>query len=204
MAGRSSIRASNRDVARIQAALAALGAGPAELRRIYLTHHHPDHIAGLPALRAWAPRAEVVATEHEAQIISGRRERERPRNPIIRFLAERQPVPTAPVDRIAREGETIAGFRIIATPGHSLGHTSLLHEGHGFLFTADAFGRLYKLQVGTARAFCIDPAEAKRSARKLLGYDYDAVLMAHGGILREGAKGQLRRVTTACHWDEES
>src|SRR5918912_3152965 len=58
---------------RIQEALAALGADPGELKRIYLTHHHLDHIGGLRAVRWWATEAEVVASAHEARVISGER-----------------------------------------------------------------------------------------------------------------------------------
>src|SRR5215204_5558375 len=56
---------------RIQGALASLEVGPDEVKRIYLTHHHPDHIGGLGAVLWWATQAEVVAPCLEAPIISG-------------------------------------------------------------------------------------------------------------------------------------
>src|SRR5215204_2073065 len=59
----------------IQEALACLGVGPGRLRRIYITHCDPDHIGGLPAVKWWAPEAEVVSSEPEAQVLSGERPR---------------------------------------------------------------------------------------------------------------------------------
>src|SRR5918997_2352443 len=58
--------------ARIRDALAALGSGPEDLKRIFLTHHHGDHVGGLEELTQWAPHAELGATEYEAMVISGR------------------------------------------------------------------------------------------------------------------------------------
>lgn len=183
---------------RIQEALAALGAGPGELKRIYLTHHHTDHIGGLQAVRWWATQAEVVASEHEAQVISGRRPPDPSSNALLRFLARGQQLPTLSVDSVVREGDSIAGFRVIATPGHTRGHTSLLSEQHGLLFTADAFGSLpvvpSKVRVGVRKFFCTDPAEAQRSAEKLLREEFSTVVFSHSKPLREDAKQRLREI----------
>ncbi len=181
-------------VPRIQAALAALGANPADLRRIYLTHHHADHIGGLPRLGAWAPDAEIVASEPEAQIIADQRPPDPFSNAFFRALNRWQRLPKAPVSRVAREGDTIAGFRVIATPGHTLGHTSLLSEQHRLLVTGDAFGCLpFKLRVGVRRGVCTDPAQARRSAARLLEEDFTTVVLSHGPVLRDGAKQRLRQ-----------
>ena len=95
---------------RIQEALAALGAEPGELKRIYLTHHHADHIGGLQAVRWWATEAEVVAPEHEAQIISGERSPDPSSNTLFRFFARRQRLPSTPVDRIAMRAIALPAF----------------------------------------------------------------------------------------------
>ena len=182
---------------RIQEALSTLGAGPQDLRRIYLTHHHGDHIGGLLAVQWWATEAEVVASEHEAQIISGERTLDPPSNALFRFFAQRGQLPTVAVDRVVHEGDNLAGFRVVATPGHTHGHTSLINDQHGLLFTGDAFGSLpFKVRVGVRKFFCTDPAEAQRSAEKLLREEFSIVVFSHGKPVREDAKQHLSEIVT--------
>jgi glyoxylase-like metal-dependent hydrolase (beta-lactamase superfamily II) len=129
-------------VGRIREALGALGSGPEDLKRIFLTHQHNDHTGGLPKLLEWVPHAEVGAPPYEAEVISGRRGLDPQSNPVLRFLARNAELPPVPVTKVLREGDFVSGFRVIATPGHTPGHVSLLRDGDGLLFTADAFGCL--------------------------------------------------------------
>jgi glyoxylase-like metal-dependent hydrolase (beta-lactamase superfamily II) len=188
-------------VGRIRDALGALGSGPEDLKRIFLTHQHNDHTGGLLGLLEWAPHAEVGASPHEAEVVSGRRGLDPQSNPVLRSLARNAELPPVPVTKVLREGDFVSGFRLIATPGHTPGHVSLLRDGDGLLFTADAFGCLpRKIRVGVRKAVCVDPPEARRSAEKLLAEDLSTVILAHGKTLRVGAKERLREVVARCRY----
>ena len=70
------------------------------------------------------------------------------------------------------EGDPFSGFRVVVTSGYTLGHASLPRDAAGLLFTAVAFGGLWrKIRVGVLKPFCADPPLAKRSAQKLFGKD---------------------------------
>ena len=186
---------------RIRDAITTLGSGPEDLKRIFLTHHHSDHVGGLEGLTEWAPAAELGATEYEALVVSGKLPPAPPTNPIMRRVAASQDTPTTPVGKILREGDTVSGFRIVSTPGHSLGHASLLRDADGMLFTADAFGCLpRKIRVGVRKALCTDPPMARRSAQKLLGERFATVVMAHGPILRSDVRARLQSTVERCRY----
>jgi glyoxylase-like metal-dependent hydrolase (beta-lactamase superfamily II) len=188
-------------VERIKGAITSLGSGPQDLKRIFVTHQHDDHTGGLKGLLEWAPGAEVGSTAHEADVISGRRGLDPPSNAFFRRMVRNTRPPGVPVGKVLREGDIVSGFRLISTPGHTLGHVSLLRDSDGLLFTADAFGCLpRKIRVGVRKALCADPSLAKRSAQKLLAQDFATVVMAHGPVLRSGARATLQKVVERCRY----
>ena len=188
-------------VGRIKDAVASLGSGPDDLKRIFITHQHDDHTGGLKELLDWAPGAEVGSTAHEADVISGRRGLDPPSNAFFRRMSSSAKPPGVPVGKVLREGDLVSGFRLISTPGHTLGHASILRDSDGLLFTADAFGCLpRRIRVGVRKALCADPPLAKHSAQKLLAEDFTTVVMAHGPVLQTNARAKLQKAVERCRY----
>jgi glyoxylase-like metal-dependent hydrolase (beta-lactamase superfamily II) len=133
--------------------LTGIGAGWEDVTDVVLTHHHPDHTGGLAGVLALAPGATVWAG-----------------------AADTFPVAAKP----AQDGTTIRGLRVVATPGHTAGHLSLLATHDDVLLLGDLAGTEDDRLVRAPAAFTADPGEAERSLRKASRIACAAVYPSHG------------------------
>jgi len=146
----------------IEEALKSLGRSIEEVKLVLLTHAHPDHIGGCPAVRE---RSGAVFGAHEVD----RRwiedvERQYRERPILNFF-ELVAGPVA-VEKVLKEGDRIEWdtgkhIRVIETPGHSLGSLSFFFEEEGALFSGDAVPA-----AGTLPIY-VDPRASIESIKKL-------------------------------------
>jgi glyoxylase-like metal-dependent hydrolase (beta-lactamase superfamily II) len=184
----------------IAAMLSELGLELRDLRRIILTHQDHDHIGSLAEL-ARLSGAEILAGADEADAIDGT---VLPRFALPETLVQRPELrevaaqyrPT-PVDVRLADGQRLdlaGGVRVIFTPGHTPGHIALFLERSRTLIAGDALRADDGQLMGPNPAFTPDPARAAASVRALAALDVAAIVCYHGGLVREDASGQLRRV----------
>lgn len=152
-----------RMVESIEAQKARLGR---RLSAIWLTHHHPDHVGGVQALRA---ALEVPVCAHRA-------------------TAERLAAVGIEVDRelqddqvVELEGDPSFPVRILHTPGHASGHLCFFDETFGSLIAGDL--------VAGMGTIVIDPPEGNmkeylRSLRRVLDLAPTTLFPAHGPAIK--------------------
>lgn len=160
-----------------------------EINAHALTHAHIDHYGSSHAVCAqlnipmWVGEKDVADVEVGKQM--GR----------IPGLGERQ-LPAAkshPVERALKEGDDVAGFEVLFTPGHSPGHISYWRESDRTLVCGDVmWGYNPFLLRGPIREpfhiVSVDPMLNRESARRLAALEPDLVLFGHGEPLRDPSK----------------
>jgi glyoxylase-like metal-dependent hydrolase (beta-lactamase superfamily II) len=91
-----------------------------EISMLALTHVHPDHQGAVKAV-CEARGVPLACHADDIDAMEGRRpvqeaHRGHPVNRVIRALWEGPPYK---VDRVLREGDEVAGFRVVHAPGHA-------------------------------------------------------------------------------------
>jgi hydroxyacylglutathione hydrolase len=160
-----------------------------------VTHAHPDHVGATHAvahelgLPVWAHAADRPAVE-DTGLIAQRQ----PDAFINRLFAKVMLGPGHPVDREVAEGDEVAGFTVLHTPGHSVGHIALWRERDGVLILGDVLNNQHPL-LGfprglrvPLRVFTPDPERNVRSARRLGELPVRTALFGHGPPERDGAR----------------
>lgn len=159
-----------------------------------LTHAHPDHqgasklVCDTLGVPFWVPEKDVGKAEDPEQI-----RREQPDTPISRLFFATMHGPGHPVDRALKEGNEVAGFAVLDTPGHSLGHVSYWREADRTLVLGDVLGNMdiYTGVPGLREPkACVtpDPERNRESIRRLGELEPALVLFGHGAPLRDTAR----------------
>jgi glyoxylase-like metal-dependent hydrolase (beta-lactamase superfamily II) len=153
------------------------------VRRMALTHCHPDH-QGIAS--AVCERFGVPLACHEADVpaMEGR-ERMVPHNLFLTVGHWIWSGPPYPVANVLREGDQVGEWRVVHTPGHTPGHVIFFRESDRVAIVGDLLVNLnfitFKVRLKTPpRIFCIDFAQARRSVRHLVDLRPSTILFGHG------------------------
>jgi glyoxylase-like metal-dependent hydrolase (beta-lactamase superfamily II) len=183
-------------------AIAAAGRRVEDIRRILVTHAHPDHTGALAWLKR-ASGARVYMHPDDADLVRQGRAlrpvRPPPRAvyrvvvPLLMWAVPRRVEP-AGTDQPVRDGELLdvaGGMRVIGFPGHSAGQVGYLWERHGVLFAGDvAANQLGRLDVAIVYE---DYPQGLRDLARLSSMDFDTVCFGHGAPIVGGAAAAVRR-----------
>ena len=158
-----------------------------------ITHAHPDHVGGSKAVvdgldvPFWAPAGDAATCE------GGVAEQKPTRVQKLLELTAR--FPSVSVDRRLAEGDDVAGFTVLDTPGHSPGHVSFWRESDRTLVCGDVW---FHLEFKTFRPklrppfgiVTVDPARNRESMRRLVELRPETVCFGHGPVMT-GAAAKL-------------
>ena len=164
------------------------------LTALALTHAHPDHQGSAHALCTAREIPLWCGVEDQEAMETGRQELLMPR-PEAAFarLNRWMAGPPHPVARTLSEGDKIAGFQVLETPGHTLGHRSFYRESDRLMILGDVFLNRspVNMRAGLTEpiaAATADPVLNRESIRKVAALAPEIICFGHGAPLRDPEK----------------
>ena len=162
-----------------------------ELSLLALTHVHPDH-QGVAKDVCEARGIPLACHQDDVDAMEGRRpvqeaHANHPLNSVIRKLWQGPP---HPVDQVLHEGDEVAGFRVVHAPGHARGEVIFFRDSDRVAICGDV---IRNMSYATGRPliaeppeiFTYDPAENRRSIRRLAALEPSLILPGHGPALTD-------------------
>ena len=164
-----------------------------ELSMLALTHVHPDH-QGVAKDFCEARGVPLACHAEDVDAMEGRRpvQEASADNPVNRLIASVWQGPPHKVDRVLEEGDEVAGFRIVHTPGHSRGHVLFFRESDRVVICGDVIRNMsYATGLPGIKEppplFTYDMEENRRSIRKLAELNPALILPGHGPAVTDMA-----------------
>jgi glyoxylase-like metal-dependent hydrolase (beta-lactamase superfamily II) len=176
----------------------SLGHAPTDLTRIFLTHHHVDHVGGLAKLKRQT-RATVLAHPGDAPFIAGEQSPPLPHGIVMRLVFRVMSVvlhaEPVSVDMLTEDGHTLDvlnGATVIHAPGHTSGSIALHFPAERLLISGDTIDNRGNRLGFPPRPFTQDMEQAIASIRRMANLDFDVLCPGHGDPIVGGAAEQVR------------
>ena len=164
-----------------------------EISMLALTHVHPDH-QGVAKDVCEARGVPLACHAEDVDAMEGRRpvQEASAHNPVNRMIASIWQGPPYKVEQVLQDGDEVAGFRCVHTPGHSRGHLVFFRESDRVAICGDVIRNLsYATGLPGIKEppdiFTYDPAENRRSIRKLAELEPSLILPGHGPAVTDMA-----------------
>jgi glyoxylase-like metal-dependent hydrolase (beta-lactamase superfamily II) len=159
-----------------------------KLSLMALTHVHPDH-QGSAAAVCRRYHVPLACHEADAPVMEGRAPFV-PSNRLLRLGERVWAGPPVPVGRVLRDGDEVAGFRVVHTPGHTPGHVVYFRESDRVAIAGDLLVNMnfVTFQEGlrlTPWFFSADPRQNALSVLVLHRLRPAVVCFGHGPPLFE-------------------
>jgi glyoxylase-like metal-dependent hydrolase (beta-lactamase superfamily II) len=175
---------------RIDRAITARQRSIGQLRRVVITHGHPDHAgsarelaaAGIPILIHPADGGRLRTTWRDAL-------RSPSRGRVFSAMTPEPPelVPIADGDVLPMLG----GLQVVHTPGHTPGSVCLYGARDRILFVGDTLQRRFGRVSFASALYSDDHAAARRSVQRLAELDVETIVFSHYAPVLEGGGAVL-------------
>ncbi|WP_323674505.1 MBL fold metallo-hydrolase [Halorubellus sp. PRR65] len=157
------------DADTVRAGVRDAGFELADVDRVLLTHFDADHVGSLSRL---TPELDAPVYVHrlEAPYVAGERLPPWTGRSVIealhRLYYRRLMLPDLPI-RALEDGDTVGGFRVHHTPGHTPGHLAYVHDARSAVFLGDLAYGLGESLRASGRFQSYDRGQVTESVRSL-------------------------------------
>ncbi|BBB33180.1 metallo-beta-lactamase family protein [Thermotomaculum hydrothermale] len=187
------------DFKKVKSFLEERGKSLNDLKLVVVTHMHPDHAGAVKYFKK--NNIPIASTEgayrwyrglggfiqHKIDTFLAQFSARRKKNILEPVNYKRKFIP----DYLLKDGDTLPFFpdwKVVFTPGHTLYDISLFNEKGKVFYLADLI-----LKMGDKYVLpfpIIFPDLMKKSLDRIKEYNFDTLLLAHGGLLKERGLSQ--------------